>query len=174
MRYRISVAIEYKIAKIAKSACKAAGAMHNGGKNCMHVHSIRQLTIHADVHESKCGYSLPLLHSPIYYLVKEDWYHIFIFWVIKIWPCNAVGLSVTDFWQLSTKLQALKKKLLKLQRCWGNAQFKAAHNTESDVHYCMKANISGKVFLSVVLPCRIVLFTTTNEGWYNIFIIWFM
>ena len=28
-----------------------------------------------------------------------------------------------------------------MQRCWGNAQFKAAHATESDVHYCMKANM---------------------------------
>ena len=53
---------------------------------------------------------------------------------------------MTNFLQLNTKLQdILKKKLVKLQRCWGNAQFKAAHTTESDVHYCMKANISGKV-----------------------------
>ena len=46
-----------------------------------------------------------------------------------------------NFLQLSTKLQDLKKKMLKLQRCWGNAQFKAAHTIESDVHYCMKANM---------------------------------
>ena len=66
-----------------KSACKAACWGNAQCKNCKHVHSIRQLTIHADVHESKCGYSLPLLHSPIYYLVKKGWYHIFIIWVIK-------------------------------------------------------------------------------------------
>ena len=60
---------------------------------------------------------------------------------------------MTKFFAIEYKIARLKKKLVKLQRCcWGNAQFKAAHTTESDVHYCMKANISGKVFLSVALP----------------------
>ena len=52
---------------------------------------------------------------------------------------------MTYFLQLGTKLQDLKKKkfAIKLQRCWGNAKFKAAHATESDVHvhYCMKAKM---------------------------------
>ena len=45
MRYRISVFLqltEYKIEKIAKSACKAAGAMHNARTACTCMHSIRQ------------------------------------------------------------------------------------------------------------------------------------
>ena len=51
------------------------------------------------------------------------------------------------------KIARLKKKnCLSCKGAGGNAQFKAAHAAESDVHYCMKANISGKVFLSVVLP----------------------
>ena len=49
-------------------APQTAVAMHNA-RSAWHM----AVTIHADVHESKCGYSLPLLHSPIYYLLKEGW-----------------------------------------------------------------------------------------------------
>ena len=42
--------------QISKAVCKAAGAMNN----CNHVYSIRQLTLHADIHESKCGYYIVL------------------------------------------------------------------------------------------------------------------
>ena len=35
------------------------------------------------MYESKCGCSLPLLHSPIYYFVKQGCYHIFIIWFIQ-------------------------------------------------------------------------------------------
>ena len=62
MQYRISVEIvflqltEYKIEMIAKFACKAAGAMHNARTACTCIACTWQLTMHADVHESKCGY----------------------------------------------------------------------------------------------------------------------
>ena len=38
-----------------KSACKAAGAMHNARTACICI-----------AHESKCGYSLPLLHVVLF------------------------------------------------------------------------------------------------------------
>ena len=58
--------------------------------------TMQELHASCVAYESKCGYSFPLLrNSPIYYLVKE---------ASKSGQCH-----VTNFLQLSTKLQDLKK-----------------------------------------------------------------
>ena len=52
------------------------------------------------------------------------------------------------FFAIEYKIARDLKFFAKVANVRGNAQLKAAHTTESDVHYCMKANISGKDFLS--------------------------
>ena len=69
---------EYKIEKIAKSACI---------QSCWgNAQSHTAVTIHSDVHASKANVVIVFLYYIVLFttcMVKEGWYHFFIIWVIK-------------------------------------------------------------------------------------------